>query len=62
MPAVWVCTSETPYRKGRKRFYCQPCALEVQNWSSDVDGVTKTVFWSLKEQMEFAIGQGELNV
>lgn len=60
IPAVWVCTSEAPYRKGRKRFYCQSCALEVQNWPTD--DVTKSVFWSLKEQLDYAIGQGELDV
>lgn len=61
-PAVWVCTSETPYRKGRKRFYCHTCAQEVQNWSSDIDDVTNNVFWSLKEQLEYAIGQGEFDI
>jgi hypothetical protein len=51
--------SETPIRKAQVRFYCQPCADEVQNWP---DGT----FWTLKEQLEMAIdefaGREKLNV
>jgi hypothetical protein len=58
-PAVWKVQSETPIRKAQVRFYCQPCADEVQNWP---DGT----FWSLKEQLEMAIdefaGREKLNV
>ena len=45
-PAVWKVQSETPIRKAQVRFYCQPCANEVQNWP---DGT----FWSLKEQLDY---------
>lgn len=58
-PAVWKVQSETPIRKAQVRFYCQPCANEVQNWP---DGT----FWSLKEQLDYAIeqfaGSEKLNV
>jgi hypothetical protein len=58
-PAEWIVISESPKRRGKRRFYCQPCANEVQNWA---DGT----FWSLKEQLDYAISnfaeQGELNV
>jgi len=58
-PAIWKVQSETPIRKAQVRFYCQPCADEVQNW---LDGT----FWSLKEQLEVAIdefaGREKLNV
>jgi hypothetical protein len=37
-------------RRGQVRFYCQPCANEAQNWP---DGT----FWSLKEQLTYAIDQ-----
>ncbi len=47
-PAVWKVQSETPLRKAQVRFYCQPCANEVQNWP---DGTTFT----LKEQLQAAI-------
>jgi hypothetical protein len=47
-PAVWVCISESPKRKGITRFYCQKCADAVQNWS---DGT----FYLLKQQLEDAI-------
>ena len=47
-PAVWKVQSETPLRKAQVRFYCQPCADEVQNWP---DGT----FYSLKEQLNDAI-------
>ena len=43
-PAVWKAVSESPQRRGVTRFYCQPCADEVQNWP---DGT----FYSLKEQL-----------
>jgi hypothetical protein len=59
VPAVWKVQSETPIRRAQVRFYCQPCANEVQNWP---DGT----FWSLKEQLEAAIddfaGREKLNV
>ena len=58
-PAVWKVQSETPIRRAQVRFYCQPCANEVQNWP---DGT----FWSLKEQLDYAIeqfaGSEKLNV
>jgi len=58
-PAVWKVQSETPLRKAQVRFYCQPCADEVQNWP---DGT----FYSLKEQLTDAInnfaGREKLNV
>ena len=47
-PAVWKVQSETPLRKAQVRFYCQPCADDVQNGP---DGT----FYSLKEQLEDAI-------
>jgi hypothetical protein len=57
--AVWKVQSETPIRRAQVRFYCQPCANEVQNWP---DGT----FWSLKEQLDYAIeqfaGSEKLNV
>jgi hypothetical protein len=59
VPAVWKVQSETPLRRAQVRFYCQPCANEAQNWP---DGT----FWSLKEQLEYAIdefaGREKLNV
>jgi hypothetical protein len=59
VPAVWKVHSETPTRRMQVRFYCQPCANEAQNWP---DGT----FWSLKEQLEYAIdefaGREKLNV
>jgi len=59
VPAVWKVQSETPTRRMQVRFYCQPCANEAQNWP---DGT----FWSLKEQLEYAIdefaGREKLNV
>lgn len=62
-PAVWKVQSETHLRKAQVRFYCQPCADEVQNW---VTGDDDTTFWSLKEQLEYAInefaGREKLNV
>ena len=58
-PAIWKVQSETPMRRAQVRFYCQPCADEVQNWP---DGT----FWSLKEQLQAAIddfaGREKLNV
>lgn len=58
-PAVWKVISETPSRRGIVRFYCQPCANDAQNWA---DGS----FWSLKEQLDYAISnfatQEKLNV
>ena len=58
-PAVWKVQSETPTRRAQVRFYCQPCANDVQNWP---DGT----FWSLKEQLDSAIrdfaGREQLNV
>ena len=58
-PAVWRVQSETPIRRAQVRFYCQPCANDVQNWP---DGT----FWSLKEQLDYAIerfaGSEKLNV
>jgi hypothetical protein len=50
VPAVWKVQSETPTRRAQVRFYCQPCASEAQNWP---DGT----FWSLKEQLTYAIDQ-----
>ena len=50
VPAVWKVQSETPTRRAQVRFYCQPCANEAQNWP---DGT----FWSLKEQLTYAIDQ-----
>ncbi len=50
VPAVWKVQSETPTRRTQVRFYCQPCAAEAQNWP---DGT----FWSLKEQLTYAIDQ-----
>jgi hypothetical protein len=47
-PAVWKVQSETPIRRAQVRFYCQPCADDVQNWP---DGT----YWSLKEQLQAAI-------
>ena len=47
-PAVWKAVSESPSRKGMTRFYCQPCADEVQNWPNGY-------FYSLKEQLEDAL-------
>lgn len=59
VPAVWKVTSETPSRRGMVRFYCQECANEAQKWA---DGT----FWSLKEQLDYAIAnfatQEKLNV
>ena len=59
VPAVWKVTSETPNRRGMVRFYCQECANEAQKWA---DGT----FWSLKEQLDYAIAnfatQEKLNV
>jgi hypothetical protein len=58
-PAMWKVQSETPLRRAQVRFYCQPCANDVQNWP---DGT----FWSLKEQLDSAIrdfaGREQLNV
>jgi len=54
-PAVWVCTSEVAERKGRTRFYCNDCAIEV---STRQDGS----FWALDEQMDYAIGKQTLDV
>jgi hypothetical protein len=58
-PAEWIIISESPTRRGKRRFYCQPCANEVQNWANGT-------FWSLKEQLDFAIKhyaeQEKLNV
>ncbi len=48
VPAVWKVQSETPTRRSQVRFYCQQCANDAQNWS---DGT----FWSLKEQLDYAI-------
>jgi hypothetical protein len=50
VPAVWKVQSETPVRRAQVRFYCQPCANDAQNWP---DGT----FWSLKEQLTYAIDQ-----
>ena len=47
-PAVWRVISESPLRAGITRFYCQPCADDVQNWP---DGT----FYSLKEQLTDAV-------
>ena len=59
VPAVWKVQSETPMRKSQVRFYCQECAKDAQNWS---DGT----FWTLKEQLDYAIdefaGREKLNV
>lgn len=62
-PAVWRCESEMPGRKGRVTFYCQSCADEVQNWDVKVNDPDhfETRFWSLKEQLEYAKGQGRLD-
>ena len=62
-PAVWRCESVMPGRKGRVRFYCQSCADEVQNWDVKVNDPDhfETRFWSLKEQLEYAKGQGRLD-
>ncbi len=50
--AVWKVQSETPLRKAQVRFYCQPCANEVQSFQTK-DG--DLVYWSLKEQLQAAI-------
>ncbi len=47
-PAFWKVVSESPQRRGVTRFYCNPCADEVQNWP---DGS----FYSLKEQLMDAL-------
>lgn len=47
-PAVWVCISESPKRKGITRFYCQKCADDVQNW-------TDNTYYLLREQLQDAI-------
>jgi hypothetical protein len=48
VPAVWKVQSETPTRRSQVRFYCQQCANDAQNWSDET-------FWSLKEQLDYAI-------
>lgn len=48
MPAYWKAVSQSPLRNGITRFYCQPCANEIQNWP---DGT----FYSLKQQLEDAL-------
>ena len=59
VPAAWKVQSESPSRRTQVRFYCGSCANEVQCWP---DGT----FWSLKEQLDFAINhfatQEKLNV
>ena len=47
-PAFWKVVSESPMRKGITRFYCNPCADEVQNWPTGE-------FYSLKEQLMDAL-------
>ncbi len=42
-PAVWKVQSETPLRKAQVRFYCQPCADEVQN---DFEIICFDLVWS----------------
>jgi len=54
-PAVWICTSETAERKGRTRYYCNDCAIEVSTMN---DGS----FWSLDEQMDYSLGKQVLDV
>ena len=54
-PAMWLCTSETGERKGRTRYYCNDCAIEV---STQRDGS----FWSLDEQMDYSLGKQVLDV
>ena len=53
-PAFWRTDSQSPNRKGVIRFYCQPCANEIQNWP---DGT----FYSLKEQLLDALSKYSKN-
>ncbi len=66
VPAIWKVQSETPNRKAQVRFYCQACADEVQNWVYRDGKETHTEFWTLKEQLQYAISnfakQEKLNV
>ena len=48
VPAFWKVVSESPQRRGVTRFYCNPCADEVQNWP---DGTV----YLLKEQLMDAL-------
>jgi hypothetical protein len=53
-PAIYVVESETPERKGRTRYYCQPHANEAQTW---VDGT----IWTFRQQLDYAKGKEALN-
>jgi hypothetical protein len=53
-PAIYVVESETPERKGRTRYYCQPHANEAQTW---VDGT----IWTFRQQLDYAKGKEAIN-
>ena len=49
--AVWTVTSELPKSHGRKRSYCNDCAIDVSKWA---DGS----YFSLDQQIEYAKTNG----
>jgi hypothetical protein len=57
--AAWTVHSELPKSNGRKRSYCNDCAIDVSKWA---DGS----YFSLDQQIEYAktnsnLKQGVLN-
>jgi hypothetical protein len=49
--AAWTITSELPKSHGRKRSYCNDCAIDVSKWA---DGS----YFSLDQQIEYAKTNG----
>ena len=49
--AAWTVTSELPKSHGRKRSYCNDCAIDVSKWA---DGS----YFSLDQQIEYAKTNG----
>jgi hypothetical protein len=53
-PAQWITESQSMERKGKRKAYCQQCANDVQYWA---DGS----YWSLKDQIEYAVRKEQLH-
>ena len=51
--AVWTVHSELPKSHGRKRSYCNDCAIDVSKWA---DGT----YFALDQQIEYAKTNGNL--
>lgn len=58
-PAVWRVESESPTRRGIVRFYCQPCADDVQQWP---DGTTYLLKDQLLDAIKYFADRQKINV